>query len=398
MSTTASTGTSSCTIINPPPLIEKLTHKQTVEQGTQLTIGIPDDFHHHFRDGIKCKSVLQHATQRFGRCIVMPNLKPPITNTELALEYRNHLLSSLPDTHKPNGATGAAGTGDDVVGEFTPLMTLYLTDNTTSEEIRKAYATGHIYAAKYYPAGATTNSDFGVSHVTKTYDALRAMEEIGMTLCIHSEVSRPEIDIFDREGVFIHEVMEPLLRDFPKLKIVMEHISTREAVEYVLNTSHEYLAASITCHHLLYNRNAMLVGGIKPHYYCLPILKRETHRLALLEAATSGNPRFFAGTDSAPHETLTKETGCGCAGVYTAHAAVEFYAEAFEDVGKLEKLHDFLCVFGARHYGLDVNNDRKMILKKESWVVPKKYEFGGGSDSVTPLRAGESVAWSIVRD
>mmetsp|Transcript_4778 Transcript_4778/g.5311 ORF Transcript_4778/g.5311 Transcript_4778/m.5311 type:complete len:358 (+) Transcript_4778:374-1447(+) len=344
-------------------------------EGTTLTIIKPDDFHHHFRDGPRTKSVLEHVTKRFTRCIAMPNLKPPVTTTELATDYYNHIMKSLPDTQC----------------KFEPLMVLYLTDNTTPEEIKKAKETGFIKAAKYYPAGATTNSDFGVTSLEKVYPALKAMEEVGMVLCIHSEVSRSEIDIFDREEVFIEEVMAPLTRDFQRLKIVMEHISTDKAVEYVKNGPAN-LAASITAHHLLYNRNALLVGGIKPHFYCLPILKRETHRRALVEAATSGSSKFFAGTDSAPHETVAKESACGCAGVYTAHAAIELYAETFDNVGKLDLLEGFLSQHGSKHYGLEQNQE-KVTLVKKSWTVPKKYNFGEGD--LVPLRAGESVAWSI---
>jgi len=346
--------------------------------GRTITIPFPDDFHHHLRDGAGTESVLEHATSRFSRCIVMPNIKPPVTTVQRALDYRQHIMKSLPK-----------GVSEE---DFTPLMTLYLTDNTTPEEIRKAHSTGHIYAVKYYPAGATTNSEFGVTDVKKTYSALRSMEECGMVLCIHSEVSAPEVDIFDREKVFIEEIMKPLVKDFPKLKIVMEHISTKEAVEYVTNSKHQFLRASITAHHLLFNRNALLVGGIKPHFYCLPILKRESHRQALLNAVASGNPNFFAGTDSAPHSTSSKESACGCAGVYTAHAALELYAEVFDSVGKLDLLENFVSKFGADHYGLE-RNKKTITLVKNSWDVPKTYKFGG--ETVTPLRAGESVAWSI---
>lgn len=346
--------------------------------GNTITIIKPDDFHHHFRDGTKTKSVLQHATKRFARCIAMPNLNPPVTTTAAATEYYNHIMNSLPTT-----ATATT---------FEPLMTLYLTDNTTPEEIHKAKQTGFVKACKYYPAGATTNSAFGVTSLTKVYPALRAMEEVGLVLCIHSEVSRSEIDIFDREEVFIQEVMNPLLRDFKQLKIVMEHISTNKAVEFVQNGP-DNLCASITAHHLLYNRNALLVGGIKPHFYCLPILKRETHRLALLSAATSGSHKFFAGTDSAPHTTHTKESACGCAGVYTAHAAIELYTEAFDNVGRLHVLEGFMSIHGANHYGLKTNEEKVTLVKKE-WNVPKKYEFGDGD--VTPLRAGETIAWSLM--
>jgi len=349
----------------------------SAKEGTAITIPIPDDFHHHFRDGSCIKSILEHVTRRFSRCIVMPNLKPPVTTTQQALNYRQRIMDSLPKS--------------DI--DFTPLMTLYLTDKLHPDEIRKAHAAEHIYAVKYYPAGATTNSDFGVTDVKNTYPALRAMEECGMMLCIHSEVATPGVDIFDREKVFIKEIMEPIIRDFPKLKIVMEHISTKEAVEFVTKSTHQFLCASITAHHLLYNRNALLVGGIKPHFYCLPILKREIHRQALLAAAISGSPKFFAGTDSAPHSTKSKESCCGCAGIYTAHAAVELYAEAFDSVGKIEMLEEFLSKYGADHYGLE-RNKKHITLVKKSWTVPKTYGFA--DETVTPLRAGESVNWSIV--
>jgi dihydroorotase len=355
-----------------------MTTSSTVPEGTQLTITLPDDFHHHFRDGPSTRHILQHATQQFGRCIAMPNLQPPVTTTEQALSYRNHILQSLPD-HLPNGT-------------FEPLMTLYLTDNTTPDEIHKAYETGYIKACKYYPAGATTNSDAGVTDVKKTYPALRAMAQVGMVLCIHSEVSTPNIDIFDREPVFIEEIIKPLVIDIPELKIVMEHISTKEAVEYVLGAPAN-VKATITCHHLLYNRNSLLVGGIKPHFYCLPILKREVHREALLQAATSGSDKFFLGTDSAPHATERKQSACGCAGMYTAHAAVSLYAEAFESAGALDKLEAFCSFYGADFYGLP-RNERKIVLEKKAWTVPEKYAFG--ASELIPLRAGESVLWSIV--
>mmetsp|Transcript_28480 Transcript_28480/g.42095 ORF Transcript_28480/g.42095 Transcript_28480/m.42095 type:complete len:345 (+) Transcript_28480:79-1113(+) len=341
---------------------------------TSITINLPDDFHFHARDGSKTPAVLKHAAQRFGRCLFMPNLKPPVVNTEMALEYRKHILDSLPS-------------GSDLE----PLMTLYLTDKTTQEEIRKAHATGLIVACKYYPAGATTNSDFGVSNVENTYPALEAMAEIGMILCIHSEVTKG--DIFEREPVFIEEVMKPLVAKFPKLTIVMEHISTEEAVNYVLGAP-DNVKASITCHHLLFNRNHMLVGGIRPHLYCLPILKSENHRIALLKAATSGSPNFFAGTDSAPHAIGDKESCCGCAGVYTAHAAVELYAEAFEGEGALEKLDNFLSKFGAEHYELE-KSSKQITLQKIPWKVPPSYDFGDGK-VVVPLRAGKEIEWKIV--
>eukprot|EP00804_Cyclotella_cryptica_P008195 CCRYP_015137-RA/>CCRYP_015137-RA protein AED:0.46 eAED:0.46 QI:0/-1/0/1/-1/1/1/0/359 len=355
------------------------TSSSSVPEGTRLTLTLPDDFHHHFRDGPATASVLQHATQQFGRCIAMPNLQPPVTTTERALAYRERILNSLPAT-LPHGT-------------FEPLMTLYLTDNTTPEEIHKAHATGYIKACKYYPAGATTNSDAGVTDVKKTYPALRAMAEVGMILCIHSEVSTPGIDIFDREPVFIEQIIKPLVHDVPQLKIVMEHISTKEAVDYVLSAPPN-VKATITCHHLLYNRNALLVGGIKPHFYCLPILKREIHRTALLHAATSsGSDKFFLGTDSAPHPLDKKQNACGCAGIYTAHAALALYAEAFESVGALEKLEAFCSFYGADFYGLK-RNERTIVLEKRSWSVPETYAFG--ESVVVPLRAGETIAWSVV--
>jgi dihydroorotase len=372
----------------------------------RITINLPDDFHHHARDGDKTASVLKHAVERFGRCMFMPNLQPPVVNTEMALGYRQHILDSLP----PNAPKS-----------FLPLMSLYLTDKTTPEEIRKAHATGHIVACKYYPAGATTNSDAGVSDVKFTYPALEAMAEVGMMLCIHSEVTHA--DIFEREPVFIEEVMKPLIAKFPKLKIVMEHISTQEAVDFVLNEAPDTVKATITCHHLLFNRNRkfkhdsysffqtlsqtqncfattscadLLVGGIRPHLYCLPILKAERHRIALLNAATSGSPKFFLGTDSAPHLTSQKESACGCAGVYSAHAALELYAEAFDSVNALDKLNDFCSKYGADHYGLPATTDKQITLEQVPWTVPLVYDFGEDG-TVTPLRAGMEIAWRIVK-
>jgi len=307
----------------------------------------------------------------------MPNLKPPVVNMEMALKYREHVLKSLPP---------------DSPLDFEPLMTIYLTDNTTPEIVEEAFATGKIVACKFYPAGATTNSDSGVSDVSNVYPAIAKMAEIGMILCIHSEVTHG--DIFEREPAFINEVMKPLVERFPTLKIVMEHISTKEAVEYIMHEAPDNVRASVTVHHLLFNRNHMLVGGIRPHLYCLPILKAESHRVALLEAATSGSSKFFMGTDSAPHPTAEKQSACGCAGVFTAHAAVELYAEAFETVGKLDMLDDFLSKFGAEHYGL-TRNTRMIVLEKKPWEVPLSYDFGDGL-TVTPLRAGEKVQWQIV--
>ena len=355
---------------------DEATSSSVSKETRSITIRKADDFHHHFRDGSRVKGVVEHAKERFARCIAMPNLKPPITTTAAALQYRDHILSFASENER-----------------FQPLMTLYLTDNTSPAEIERAHGTGHIFAAKYYPAGATTNSDFGVTALSKTYPALEAMQRCGMVLCIHSEVSRSDVDIFDRESVFIQEVMRPLVRDFPRLKIVMEHISTSAAVQYVLSCP-DNVAASITAHHLLYNRNALLAGGIKPHFYCLPVLKRETHREALLNAATSGNPKFFAGTDSAPHPTHLKLSACGCAGVYTAHAAVELYAEAFDSLDKLHCLENFLSVFGAQHYGLPLNTET-LTLVNTPWTVPDTFRFGDEGDTVTPLRAGQTIAWTI---
>eukprot|EP00978_Attheya_sp_CCMP212_P034922 scaffold149354_cov49-Attheya_sp.AAC.2 len=305
----------------------------------------------------------------------MPNLKPPVTTTEMALAYRERILSS----NKSHA--------------IEPLMTLYLTDQTTPEEIRKAAAaTPKIVACKYYPAGATTNSQFGVTDIQNVYPALREMAKVNMLLLIHSEVATPSVDIFDRERTFIQQIITPLVADISDLQIVMEHISTKDAVDYVLGAPPN-VRATMTCHHLLYNRNALLVGGVKPHFYCLPILKRETHREALIEAATSGSSKFFLGTDSAPHATPTKENACGCAGVYTAHAAVELYAEAFDQMGALDKLEAFCSKNGAEHYGLSPST-RTMTLEKKAWTVPSTYQFG--DSTVTPLRAGETIAWSIV--
>mmetsp|Transcript_53168 Transcript_53168/g.129098 ORF Transcript_53168/g.129098 Transcript_53168/m.129098 type:complete len:392 (+) Transcript_53168:241-1416(+) len=373
--------------------------KQKMEDS--ITIRMPDDFHHHCRDGPAIAPVLKHAYDRFQRCLMMPNLKPPVTTVDLAVQYKDRIVSAL----KENGQDPE---------NFEPLMTLYLTDNMSPDEIRKAHelnkqhmsssssstsSTGGgsskvpiIIGCKYYPAGATTNSDFGVTDVKKLYPVLEVMQEVGMMLCIHSEVTHSYCDIFDREPAFIEEIMKPLVNDFPNLKITMEHISTSEAVEYVLSAP-DNVKASITCHHLLYNRNHMLVGGIKPHLYCLPILKAEIHRKALIRAATSGNPKFFLGTDSAPHATNAKESACGCAGVFSAHCCIELYAEAFDEAGKLDKLEDFCSSFGADHYGLP-RNEKTMVLERKSWKVPATYNFGPGN-TVTPLRAGDEISWSI---
>jgi dihydroorotase len=338
-----------------------------------LTITRPDDWHIHFRDGAAMQSVLPDTARVFGRAIAMPNLKPPVVSVADAAAYGERLLAA------------AAGT------RFEPLMTLYLTDNTHPDEIRRARASGFVHAVKYYPAGATTNSDSGVTELTKAYKAIAAMEETGMPLLLHGEVVDPEVDVFDREAVFIERHLTRLLKDFPRLKIVLEHITTRQAAEFVA-AAPANVAATVTVHHLLYNRNAMFKGGIRPHLYCLPVLKREQHRQALVAAATSGNPKFFLGTDSAPHAAGAKETACGCAGIYSAHAAIELYAEAFEDAGALDKLEAFASFYGADFYGLPRNTD-KITLRRASWTVPENLAMGG--DRLVPLRAGEAVRWQL---
>ncbi|MBU1264137.1 MAG: dihydroorotase [Gammaproteobacteria bacterium] len=338
-----------------------------------LTITRPDDWHIHFRDGAAMQSVLPDTTRVFGRAIAMPNLRPPVVNVADAMAYRGRLLAA------------AAGTS------FEPLMTLYLTDNTTPEEIRRARASGFVHAVKYYPAGATTNSDSGVTELTRAYPAIAAMEEVGMPLLLHGEVVDPEVDVFDREAVFIERHLTRLLRDFPRLKIVLEHITTRQAAEFV-TAAPANVAATITVHHLLYNRNAMFNGGIRPHLFCLPVLKREQHRQALVAAAISGNPKFFLGTDSAPHAVGAKETACGCAGIYSAHAAIELYAEAFEDAGALDRLEAFASFYGADFYGLPRHTDA-LTLKRESWDAPASLRLG--DETLVPLRAGETIRWRV---
>ncbi|MDO9467848.1 MAG: dihydroorotase [Thiobacillus sp.] len=338
-----------------------------------LTILRPDDWHIHFRDGAAMQSVLPDTARVFGRAIAMPNLRPPVVNVDDAAAYRERLLAA------------AAGTA------FDPLMTLYLTDNTTPEEIRRARESGFIHAVKYYPAGATTNSDSGVTELTRAYPAIAMMEEVGMPLLLHGEVVDAEVDVFDREAVFIERHLVKLLRDFPRLKIVLEHITTRQAAEFVA-AAPANVAATITVHHLLYNRNAMFKGGIRPHLYCLPVLKREQHRQALVAAAISGNPKFFLGTDSAPHAIGAKESACGCAGIYTAHAAIELYAEAFEDAGALDKLEAFASFYGADFYGLPRHTDR-ITLRRESWTAPGQIRLG--DTALVPLRAGEAIRWRV---
>ncbi len=339
-----------------------------------LTIIRPDDWHIHFRDGAAMQSVVPDTARVFGRAIAMPNLKPPVVTVTDAAAYRDRLLAA---------ATGTA---------FEPLMTLYLTDNTQPEEIHRARISGFVHAVKYYPAGATTNSDSGVTDLFKAYPAIAAMEEVGMPLLLHGEVVDSEIDVFDREAVFIERHLSRLIRDFPRLKIVLEHITTRQAAEFVA-AAPANVAATITVHHLLYNRNAMFKGGIRPHLYCLPILKREQHRQALVAAAISGNPTFFLGTDSAPHAVGAKESSCGCAGVYSAHAAIELYAEVFEDAGALDKLEGFASFYGADFYGLP-RHTNTITLKREGWEMPARLALG--ADSLEPLRASEMVRWRVV--
>jgi dihydroorotase len=339
-----------------------------------LTITRPDDWHIHFRDGAVMASVLPDTARVFGRAIAMPNLRPPVTTVGQAAAYRDRLLAAVPP--------GVA---------FEPLMTLYLTDNTTPDEIARARHSGLVHAVKYYPAGATTNSDSGVTDLVNAYPAIAALEEAGLPLLLHGEVTDPEVDVFDREAVFIERHLVRLMRDFPRLKIVLEHITTRQAAEFVASAP-PTVAATITVHHLLYNRNAMFQGGIRPHYYCLPVLKRETHRAALVAAATSGSAKFFLGTDSAPHAVGAKEAACGCAGIYSAHAAIELYAEVFDAAHALDKLEAFASFFGADFYGLP-RNTGTLTLRRESWNVPSQLAL---ADSwVIPLRGGETVRWRV---
>lgn len=339
-----------------------------------LNITRPDDWHLHLRDGEVLEAVLPDTGRQFARAIVMPNLRPPVTTTEMAEAYRQRILSALP-----------AGV------RFEPLMTLYLTDNTTADEIRKAKDSGFVHGVKLYPAGATTNSDCGVTSLKHCVKALEAMEKCGMPLLVHAEVTDTDVDVFDREKVFIERNMIPLLQRFPGLRVVFEHITTRDAAGFV-SAAPAHIGATITAHHLLMNRNAMFAGGIRPHHYCLPVLKREEHRQALVEAAISGNPKFFLGTDSAPHLKSAKEAACGCAGMYTAHAAIEFYAEVFEAAGALDRLEAFASFYGADFYGLP-RNQARITLVKESWKVPDSLPMGDGE--VVPLRAGQEVTWKL---
>ncbi len=336
-----------------------------------ITLTRPDDWHVHLRDGDMLAAVLPDTARRFARAIVMPNLKPPVRSVDQARAYRQRILAALPAGMK-----------------FEPLMTLYLTDNTTAEEIFKARESGFVHAVKYYPAGATTHSDAGVTHIERVHGALEAMQAAGLPLLLHGEVTDPQVDVFDREAVFIDRILDPLLQRMPKLKVVLEHITTRQAAEFVASAP-DNVGATITAHHLLYNRNAMFQGGIRPHYFCLPVLKRESHREALVAAAISGNAKFFLGTDSAPHTTLSKEAACGCAGIYTAHAAIELYAEAFAAVGALHRLEAFASHFGPDFYGLPRNGD-SITLVQESHDLANTHPAG-----VTPLRAGEGLSWRL---
>jgi len=340
----------------------------------QLTLKRPDDWHLHLRDGAAMASVLAATARCFGRAIVMPNLRPAVRTTQQALHYRERILAALPE--------GAA---------FEPLMTLYLTDDTPPEEIGRAKLSGRVFGVKLYPAGATTHSDEGVTRISRCFHAIEKMEQMGLPLLVHGESTDPAIDVFDREKAFLEEVLGPLLERFPQLKVVLEHVTTRDAVQYVEVTGPN-VAATITAHHLLMNRNALFMGGIRPHHYCLPVLKREEHREALVEAATSGNPKFFLGTDSAPHSRQAKETDCGCAGIYTAHAAIELYAIAFEEAGALDRLEGFASQFGAQFYGLPPSRDT-ITLVREDWKVPDTLPFG--AEKLVPLRAGEILPWKL---
>ena len=343
---------------------------------TRISLIRPDDWHLHLRDGEALKAVAAHSARQFARAIIMPNLRPPVTTVAAAAEYRQRILAALP-----------AGS------DFEPLMTLYLTDNTPADEIRRAADSGFVKAVKLYPAGATTNSDAGVTDLAKCDAALAEMERCGMPLLMHGEVTDPAVDVFDRESVFIDTVMQPLLRRRPGLRVVFEHITTRAAAEFVAAAG-DNVAATITAHHLLYNRNAIFSGGIRPHYYCLPVLKREIHRQALVQAATSGSRKFFLGTDSAPHARHTKEAPCGCAGCYTALAALALYAEAFDLAGALDRFEAFASFNGADFYRLP-RNTGTLTLEKTSWTLPATLPYGDGSELV-PLRAGEAVHWKIV--
>ncbi|WP_295377392.1 dihydroorotase [uncultured Pseudacidovorax sp.] len=339
-----------------------------------LTITRPDDWHLHVRDGDALRDVVPHTARQMGRALIMPNLRPPVTTAEQALAYRDRILAAVPEGE-----------------QFEPVMSLYLTDKLPPEEIARAAAAG-VRALKLYPAGATTNSDAGVTDIRKTYATLEAMQKHGLLLLVHGEVTDPAIDLFDREAVFIDRVLRPLRADFPELRIVFEHLTTREGAHYVRDEGGDHTAATITAHHLLYNRNAIFTGGIRPHYYCLPVLKREEHRQALVQAATSGSPRFFLGTDSAPHPAHLKEHATGCAGCYTALSAIELYAEAFDNAGALDKLEGFASFHGPDFYGMPRNTDT-ITLRREAWTLPETVPFGEAT--LKPLRGGETVGWRL---
>ncbi len=341
-----------------------------------LTITRPDDWHLHLRDGEQLRAVLPYTAKQFARAIVMPNLRPPVVTVDMALAYRDRILAALPEDRKSG---------------FEPLMTLYLTDNTPPSEIVRAKESGAIHGVKLYPAGATTNSDAGVTDLAKCYATLEIMEKMDMPLLVHGEVTDPGIDVFDREKVFIDRILAPLVQRFPGLRIVFEHVTTRDAVQFVRQAPHQ-IAATITAHHLLLNRNAIFQGGIRPHHYCLPVLKREVHRQALLEAATGGESKFFLGTDSAPHSQAAKESSCGCAGMFTAHAAIELYATAFEQADALDKLEAFASFHGADFYRLPRNRDT-IALNKENWIVPQQYEFA--AENLIPLYANTALSWRM---
>src|SRR3954469_5773064 len=340
----------------------------------KLTLIRPDSWHLPLRDGAALESVVADSARCFGRAIVMPNLKPPVRTTQQALHYRERILGELPEG-----------------SEFEPLMTLYLTDDTPPEEIARAKLSGRVHGVKLYPAGATTHSDAGVTRISRCFHTLEKMAEVGMPLLVHGESTDPAIDVFDREKAFLEETLGPLLERFPDLKVVLEHITTRDAVQYVEVTGAN-VAATITAHHLLMNRNALFMGGIRPHHYCLPVLKREEHRDALVEAATSGNPKFFLGTDRAPHARGTKEASCGCAGIYTAHAAIELYAISFEEAHALDRLEAFASEHGAAFYGLPQNR-RSITLVRKEWTVRQTVEFV--AERLVPLRAGETIPWKL---
>ena len=376
-----------------------------------LTLTRPDDWHLHLRDGAALAAVLPDTARRFARAIVMPNLKPPVTTVALAAAYRERIMAALPagmsapppgrpkaeqansmeprsgERSSPSREGGAGGAGN-----FEPLMTLYLTDNMPPAEVDAVKASGFVHAIKLYPAGATTNSDAGVSNLNKCAATLARMEKLGVPLLVHGEVTDPAVDIFDREAVFIDTVLIPLLREFPALKVVLEHVTTRDGIDFVRDSGVN-VAATLTAHHLLLNRNAMFAGGIRPHNYCLPVLKREIHRQALLAAAISGSPKFFLGTDSAPHAQSAKEAACGCAGCYTAHAGIELYAEVFEAAGALDRLEAFASFHGADYYGLP-RNTGQITLLRDAVAVPSSVDYVG-SDRLVPLRAGETVAWRL---